>query len=77
MLHYSERPGSSAWTYSLPGPAANLGGLLRSAAGDVRENVRAADQNLGGFGPRATRFRFASGPMMAGLRFHVATLVRI
>ena len=51
MLHYSERPGSSAWTYSLPGPAANLGGLLRLAAGDVRENVRAADQNLARVGP--------------------------
>ena len=65
MLHYSERPGSSAWTYSLPGPAAILGDLLRSAAGDVRENVRAADQNLARVGPTHRRaFRVASGPIV-------------
>jgi hypothetical protein len=55
MLHYSERPGGSAWTYSLPGPAANLGGLLRPAAGDVCENVRAANQNLARVGPTHRR----------------------
>jgi hypothetical protein len=51
MLHYSERPGGSAWTFALPRPAAYLGGLLRLATDDVRENLRADDQNLAGVGP--------------------------